>query len=429
MMVQGKAESISSWQKITYSSGNFSVNLMAQMFATYAVFYYVDQLGVRPAWISFAMVIHGIFNAVMNPLFGHISDRTHSRRGRRKPYILLGMLPLAAVFMLIWTPFAAGAPFLFWYFLVVVLLYDLLFVMVVLNWTALFPEMFVTLRERASASAWRQMLGILGMIVGVAIPPMIYSGMGWGNMGLLFGTVVLLFFGLSYIGSKERAEVKVVSFPMREAVGFTFKNKAFMTFVVGSFFVQFCFALLPAAIPFFTKYVLHREESQNTILLGTIFVVAIPLVYVWGKWIAKAGARRIALLATGLFALAMAPFIWIDKLWSAIAAAAGLGLVLAGLLVLLDVMLAEVIDEDERQTGERREGMYFGMNGFIVRFGVSLQAIVMGAALEWSGYAANAAAQPDSVATGIRWMLSGIPMLSLVLAWLCFYLYPLRKRT
>ncbi|GJM82859.1 hypothetical protein HMSSN139_53550 [Paenibacillus sp. HMSSN-139] len=90
-------------QKVAYSSGNLAVNLMSQAFATYLVYYYVDVLGVRPAWISLAMVFHGVLNAVLNPLFGHLSDRTRSRFGRRLPYIGFGLVPLAAAFALLWT--------------------------------------------------------------------------------------------------------------------------------------------------------------------------------------------------------------------------------------------------------------------------------------------------------------------------------------
>lgn len=164
-------------QKVAYSNGNFAINLMAQTFATYAVFFYVDVLGVRPGWIGLAMFIHGIFNAFMNPIFGYISDRTHSRWGRRLPYIVMGMIPLAAAFTMIWIPLVQGAS-LFWYFLITVLLYDIFFVVVVLNWTSLFPEMFTTLSERSFVSAWRQMFGLIGMILGVAIPPLLYTSIG-----------------------------------------------------------------------------------------------------------------------------------------------------------------------------------------------------------------------------------------------------------
>ncbi|WP_028612112.1 MFS transporter [Paenibacillus harenae] len=411
--------------KLAYSSGNLSVNLIAQAFASYIVFYYVDVLGVRPGLISAAMVIHGIVNAVLNPFFGHLSDRTKSRWGRRIPYMLFGMVPLAALFTAIWFPVGTGAA-LFWYFLTIVLLYDVLFVMVVLNYSALFPEMFTTIQERASVSSWRQMFGIVGMIIGVALPPLVYGNLGWGPMGAIFAGIALLFFILMVMSSKEKIVVQREDISFLQSLKFTFSNKAFVLFVLGSFFVQFTFAVLPAAIPFFTKYVLRAPEDSNSILLGAIFIAAIPCVYVWGRLVQKWGPRHTVMVAVSLYALAMLPFLAVTKVAIAALAAAGIGIGLAGLLVLLDVLLSEIIDEDERRTGVRREGMYFGMNGFIVRWGVSLQAVVLGVILEASGYVKDAL-QNETAVWGIRSMLSVIPFLALILALIFFYFYPIRQ--
>lgn len=422
-----KRENLPELQKVAYSSGNLAVNLMSQAFATYLVYYYVDVLGVRPAWISLAMVFHGVLNAVLNPLFGHLSDRTRTRFGRRIPYIGFGLIPLAAAFALLWTPPAAGNG-AFLYFLGTVMLYDALFVLVVLNYSALFPEMFQSVKDRAYVSSWRQMLGIVGMIVGVAIPPLLYSQIGWGAMGAVFAGVSAGFLALSLWGSRENPNAPRTTYRLTAAVGHTLGNRAFVLYVTGSFLVQFTFALLPAGIPFYTKYVLGQEESFNTLLLGAIFLTAIPCVFLWGRMTTRYGARRGILTATLCYAAALLPFGWITQAGGAIATAACVGLGLAGLLVLLDVMLSEVIDEDERRTGARREGMYFGMNGFIVRWGVSLQAACMGLILEASGYDAALNEQPASAAIGIRWMLSGIPAAVLLLALLFFYFYRLGKK-
>lgn len=417
------------WHKIAYSSGNFPVNLMAQMFATYVVFYYVDHLGVQPALIGLAMVIHGIFGAILNPLIGYISDNTRSRWGRRLPYITFGMIPLAAAFTMIWIPFGSGTN-LFWYFLIMVLLYDIFYILVVLNWTSLFPEMFTKLQDRTLVSSWRQMIGIIGMIVGVALPPIIYGQIGWAAMGILFGCLSLIFLAVSLFGSKEpkHSRPPAHSIPFLSSLRYTFTNKAFVTYVFGSFFVQLTFALLPAAIPFFTKYVLlNKDDAFNTILLGTIFVIAMPMVYVWGRIANKWGTRKTIMTAAALYMIALMPFAFVTGSVSSIIAAGFVGVCLAGLIVLLDVLIAEIVDDDETRTGERREGMYFGMNGFIMRWGVSLQAVIMSGILEGTGYNADLAVQPDATVFGIRMMLSGIPVVCLLFGILFYYFYPLGR--
>ncbi|GGG76836.1 MFS transporter [Paenibacillus radicis (ex Gao et al. 2016)] len=414
-------------RKIAYSSGNLSVNLIAQAFATYIVFYYVDVLGVRPYLITTAMVIHGIVNALLNPLFGYLSDRTKSRWGRRVPYMLFGMVPLAALFTAMWFPVGTGAA-LFWYFLIVILAYDILFVMVVLNYSALFPELFVTIKERAAVSSWRQMLGIIGMIVGVALPPLIYGKLGWGVMGVIFGAIALLFFIVMLAGSKEKGNASEATIGFWSALRYTFSNKAFVYYVIGSLLVQFTFALLPATIPFFAKYVLGAEDNGSTILLGSIFLVAIPCVYIWGRLVQRWGPRQTIIMAVICYMVALIPFLFVTTLAAAAVTAGLVGIGLAGLMVLLEIMLSEVIDEDEKRTRERREGMYFGMNGFIVRWGVSLQALTTGIVLEASHYVKDAVHQTDAAILGFRSMLSLIPIAALLLAVLFFTLYPIRKK-
>ncbi|MCY9514515.1 MFS transporter [Paenibacillus apiarius] len=411
-------------RKAAFTSGNLASNLMAQMFSAYIVYYYVDVLGVRPGLIGIAMVIHGIFGAILNPLFGYVSDRFRTRWGRRVPYISFGMIPLAAVFTLLWFPLSSGTG-LFWYFLFIVLLYDVLYVLVILNYSALFPEMFATMKERASASSWKQMFGIIGMIAGVAGPPLFYDRYGWETMGLMFGIAAALFMGVMVWGSRENEQAAPDTFGLWKAVRYTCSNRFFIIYVLGGFFVQLTFALLPAAIPFFTKYALHAEESANSILLGLVFVTAIPCVYAWARWTNRFGPRKTMLAAIACYAAALAPLLFVATPVAAYVTGAAIGFGLAGIIMLLEVLLAEVIDEDERRTGARREGIYFGMNGFTIRFGVSLQAVIMSLVLEQSGYAANAAAQPDAAIAGIRFMLAGIPILSLALAFICFYCYRL----
>ncbi|MBE3011972.1 MFS transporter [Microbispora sp. NEAU-D428] len=411
---------------LAYGAGNLSVNLISQAFATFATFYYIDHLGVAPNLIGVAMVVHGIVNALLNPLVGHVSDRTRTRWGRRVPYIAIGMAPLAAAFTMIWIPLVDGGTAGFWYFLIVVLIYDVLYVVVVLNYVALFPEMFTTIAERAVAVSWRQMFGIVGMIVGVAAAPLLYGTIGWAAMGVSFGIVSLAFFALSLRGSVERVRAGRESFGFATAVRYTLANRAFVTYVTGSFLLQLTFAVLQAGIPFFTKYALGEPESANSVILGAVFVTAIPMVYVWSRVTTRIGPRRATLAAIVVYGLALTPFLLIDGLVLAAAAGAAVGFGIAGMLVLLEILLAEVIDDDERRTGARREGMYFGMNGFIVRWSVSLQAVIISVVLTLSGYDEKAAVQPESVAAGVRLMLGVVPPAVLALAFCCFLLYPLR---
>jgi GPH family glycoside/pentoside/hexuronide:cation symporter len=411
-----------------YSLGNFSASILGQTVSTFAIYFYVDVMKVPTKMISIVMFCYGIWNAINDPLFGQISDTTRTRWGRRIPYIAGFTLPLCVAFALLWMPpYPAGAEksLFIWYF-VIMFLFDGLFTIVVLNWTALFPEMYPGLEDRARVSALRQVLGIIGLIFGVALPLIIAEKFGWRYMGILFGAMGMVTMFASLYGAKERPEfVGEKNLKIGEALKQTYINKSFMTYVIAAMLVQYTFVGLQAVIPFYTKYVLNATEFQKTLFLGALFVMAIPFAPLWAKIIAKLGTKKSMIYAAGYYAVCLLPFFVATNYIHAVIIAVFLSFGLAGLLVLLDIFIADVVDEDEVRTGVRREGMYFGVNGFMIRLGISMNAIVMGGVLDKFGYNPNLDVQPASALTGMKFLMTVVPISAMVLALLIFSHYPL----
>ncbi len=417
-------------QKIGYSAGSLAAAVSYQAFSTYIIFYYVDVLAVSARLVGLGMVLFSVWNAVNDPLLGQLSDRTRTRWGRRIPYVALGAIPFALVFWLLWVPpFRAEAgqlTALYTYFLAVILVFDGLFTVVALNWTALFPEMFPTLTERAEVSAWRQMFSILGLIVGIALPPLIYGSLGWSAMGLLLAMLTLAGLAAAVWASRERPEfVLDPPLPFAQALRETLRNRAFLAFLGASLFIQLCFVMLTASVPFYARYVLRIGDAETSLLLGAAFIVALPMVFVWSRVAVRVGPRVATMLAIGAFGVALIPF-WVARtLLHGILATSLLGIGLAGLIMLTELLIADVIDEDEVRTGVRREGIYFGINGFAIRLGISIQALVISGVLEWTGYQPGLAAQPATAIWGIRFLMGGVPLLALLLALASVWAYPL----
>ncbi|MDQ0649576.1 GPH family glycoside/pentoside/hexuronide:cation symporter [Microbacterium natoriense] len=419
-------------QSIAFGASGFPTQLMAQTFSAFVVYFYVTHLGVPPTWVAGAMIVHGVLNAALNPAVGALSDRIRTPWGRRIPWIGLGIVPLVVAFALVWMPPALSPGGMIVWFLVVVAVYDIAFVVVVLNISALFPEIFRTTEERARGNVPRQIFAILGMVLGTAGAPALYGWIGWPGMALALGGVCLVMLLWSFAGGMiERAVPEAASEAMswQSQLRFTFANRAFVPYVLGSLFVQTSIAVILAAIPFYVRYSLHAAEGDGSVLLAAIFVTAIPSILLWSAVVRRTSPRTAVLWSVAVFGVAVLGYLLPASVLAAALVGVAVGVGVGGLLQLLEVMLGQIIDEDAVRTGHRREGAFFGVNGFVVRGSVVLQAIVAAAVLTASGFdASRGDAQAETVDGGIRIMLAVVPLGFTALAWLCFWLYPIRTR-
>ncbi|MCZ7574165.1 MAG: MFS transporter [Ardenticatenaceae bacterium] len=416
-------------RKLAYSLGNLAASLTYNAFFTYVNFFYVDTLKLPACLFALGFTLYTLWNAINDPLAGALSDRTRTRWGRRVPYIALGSLPLAVFFALVWlAPFRGNDPRLFAYFLLIIFLYDGFYTFVTLNLVALFPEMYPSLDERAEVSGYRQVFGLVGLVLGIALPPILYGSFGWEAMGLIFGVVSAGCLYVSLWGSRERpAFQQDEPLRLKAALLGTLANRSFDSFVASYMLVQYAFSLIMAAIPFYAKYVLRLPEQNTSFLLLATILVAFPMLYVWGRAAIRWGTRAAMLGSMGVLAAALLPFLVVRDFRTALLATSAVGLGLGGLILLTDVLLADIVDEDELKTGVRREGMYFGMSGFLGRLSGVLQTQTINGILLYTGYNARLAvdAQPPAVLDGLRALVSLIPMVALGLGTVALLFYPL----
>lgn len=430
--------SIRPHHRLLYAAGSLGVALSYQAFSAYIQFLYIDILGVRAAWIGLVWALYGVWNAVNDPLSGYWSDRTRTRWGRRVPWMAGSLLPLTITFFLLWLP--GGAAWsevdLLFYFLLIVLSFDLCWTLFVMNWTSLFPEVASGEKERAGVSALREVFSIFGLLVGVALPPLL-AGADWsnrGSMAALLSAVTFVSLLLGLLGSKERPEFAAApSPPFRESLRLTLGNRDFRFFLGANLMIQYVFLAMASSIPFYAKYVLRIQgpatlggltldaEMQNSLLLAAAFLAALPGMALWWALARRYGAWP-ALRAACLLAAAIALYFFFPTTFAGgLLGTAVFGLALAGLLMLTNPLIADITDEDEVQNGARREGMFFGMNGLIIRFAFVIQGILTAVVFTLTGYVNPTPgvlypAQPDAALFGMRLLTGGAPAIALVIA-------------
>ncbi|SIS67946.1 MFS transporter [Alicyclobacillus vulcanalis] len=409
-------------RKTADAANQIAVNMLWQAFNAVAVYDYVAYHGVSAVQLSTGLIVYGVLNALFNLVAGHVSDRTRTRFGRRIPYVAIASVPYAVCFALLFSPPHLGETGLVAYFLGMTFLFDLSFTFTALNANALYPEMYPDPRDRAFVSALQQVFGIVGLIAGVALSKSFGQSLGWSRMAWLFAGVAIASLYVSLWGSFESKD-PAPPFSWGQALRETFRNRAFIWYVIASFLVQFTTTLFTTASSFYTTYVVRLSPLQNSIFLGGIFIVAMPVAFVWARAALRYSASRAAMAAIVLYACVEALLLVDRSPASVLVTGLLLGVPVAGFMVLLNMLLAEVIDLDARWTGRRREGMYLGVNGCIVRLGLSLQYAVMAVFFALSGYRAGASAQPPSAVEGFRILLGLVPAAFLAAAFVCMRVY------
>ena len=394
------------------------------------LFLYVDIKGLPAQWGATALVIYAIYNAINNLFIGYLSDRTKTRWGRRIPYLMFGGVPWAAAFALLWAPPFDGAEqpiSLLLYFIIGLMIFDAFGSAVETAYTALMPEMFKTYSERTSVAVRMNIMSTIGSIVGLALAPMLSSRLGYFEMGLIVAAMMATAVLIGLRGMVEDPQPAQTHSPIFwESVRSAVFNRSFLTVAVAQLMRSIATGILGTGMVFFVKYSLNTSEEQLSIPLATVFLVSALMLYPWRRFIANHfDARTTMMIAYVTMLITVIPMGLARNIWELTLAAVGFGIALSGLLLIGNVIISDVIDEDEIKTGQRREGIYFGLNTLFNTLSRVVAAVLFGVIATIYGYDSSLTIQPESVGTGFRVYMAFFPFVGALLAIIALWYYPL----
>lgn len=416
-----------------FALGMFAMMVPSQAFTSFYSYFYVEKLGLGIGLATLARTVFLIWDAVNNPLFGYWSDRTKTRYGRRRPWVM-GAIPLFIVFFILVfsPPEGLSQNGLFIWFLVTLVLFEAVATVLWVNYGALFPELFRGDRIRAKASAVEQGYQIVALLIATAITPMIYTAMNFSNMAILYGCIFGIFMVTWVVSVRELPEPNPKE-PLKLIPAFkeTMNNKKFWVFNISNSFAQTVNGLLSSMIPFYAKYVLHISEGQVSLLMASVFVSVIPMILVWYWIIRRMNGVKAWRLSLIVYSISVIPLWFGFNLISGICAGIAVGFGLAGFLVTPAMVSGRIIDEDAEKTGLRREGIYTAVAGFITRSSGLISALAFFVVGMIFGYESGENPGPSPELT-FRYLISFVPlcllMISVILSFAVKFNFPENRK-
>jgi GPH family glycoside/pentoside/hexuronide:cation symporter len=430
-------QKLSKWTKLIYGFGDVGFSMTSTIIAAYFPIFLTDVVGLTPAVVAIALFIGKSWDYINDPLVGYLSDRTRTRWGRRRPFLLFGAVPFAIVFAFLWfKPAFDSHTALVIFYTAMYILYDAILTFVSMPYFSLTPELTEDYDERTELTGYRMFFSILGGLISFVVPMMIIGQMSPGNagnvfqMGLIFGIASALPLLLVFFGTREKPYFTQLERPkLFESLKAALKNRPFVFSAVIYLFTWTSMAIIEANLLFYIKYVVQRE-NMSEIIMATIFVTAILSLPLW-DWISKKYNKRLAYIY-GIAFWAVVQILLITVTASSslvylltLCVLAGLGVGAAH--VLPWSIIPDAIEVDELETGERHEGMFYSLVTLASKVANSIAVPLALTVLDISGYIPNAAIQPQSTLTGIRLVVGPIPALLLVGGIVFAILYPLSR--
>lgn len=382
-------------------TGITAVQLFTQI---YLLKYYTEIVGLNSSLAGIALAISVIWDAISDPLMGRISDHTHTRFGRRRPYILIGGVLLSISVLLLFSPPQISSQLgKFSYLLSVYLLVNTAMTIISVPHIALGGELSFERNERTSVFGWRLFFSNIGMLIGMIVPAAILQSLGDETIkeniitsrtvaGEIVSIVILASSVITFWVTKGKDNIRTdreKQLPFFASFGSVLKNRMFLILLFAFVIATIGRTFNSAIALYYYEYRLGLKESQVVINILLPFFLVLMLSIGFWVWISKRIGKKIpafsGIFGLGLLTVIVYPLFPYGELRPPLIAAF-FGGIFAGSILIMDSILTDVVDYDEYKTGEKREGLYFGIWKMGVKFSQAFGIAITGFLLDIIGF-------------------------------------------
>jgi len=384
-----------------------------------------------------ALMVGKIWDGVVDPAIGYYSDRTVTRWGRRRPYLLIGAIATFLAMTLMFTnPKITSQTLLFIWAVVAYCLLCLAGSIINIPYSALTPELTSDYHERTALNGYRMTFAVVGTFIGAgtALPLLGLfkdQSTGYFALGVIYGLIAMGVTLITFFAVKEPALAANPSKSGGLKIYFqAFQNIPYLLILFPWVCNMMATTLMSGMLIYYFKYIYHAGDGTTLammLLLGST-MICIPVWVLLSRIIGKKYCYAIGMALIALVGILMFQFGHEQGPNFALILMAVAGIGLATTYVIPWSIVPDTVEYDYSKTGERREGIYYGIWTFASQLGQALAAFLMGIILDWFHYIPNQPDQAPDAVFGIRLLAGLIPAVIYLAGSLIILFYPIGEK-
>ncbi len=451
--------------KLAFGLGELGPAMAGSTMIFFLMVFLTDVAGLNPALAGSVLLVGKVWDAVNDPLIGWLADKTRSKWGRRLPWMLWSALPFALLFALQWwvPPYGlegeARQWALFFHFVAISLLFNTAYTALSLPYSTLLPELSHDYDERSRLAGFRMAASLAGSVGGLLLALAVFAALEgqspqvqFAIYGVVVAVVGLVSVGVCLVGiwrtavaadAARLAETKALAqasgrqsekLPLSRQLGIVFANRPFLLvcciYLCSWLALQFTATILP----YYVTSWMGLKKTDFQLVALVVQTTALLLIPLWGWATVRLGKKAVYFAGMAFWIVAQFGLLFLmpgqAALMFTLAILAGIGVSVCYLIP--NAMLPDVIELDEMETNQRREGIFFGFFVFLQKSALALGTFIVGQVLAAAGYisgveGAGEIAQPESALMAIRLSIGPLPMMALVLGLVACWFYPITK--
>jgi len=420
-------------EKVSYGFGNLAGNLLLTTANTFISFFYTDIAGIGVATVGFILLAGRILDGVADLTMGVIVDKTKTKYGKARPWLLWLAIPYAVSLILMFTAPNLSNNGKIAYAFITYIVAMLMFTGTATPYNVLSALISQDQNDRSQLSSSRSIFGFVGaLLLSVITMPLVKSfgdgKKGWIIVAIIYGIASAVLYFMCFKNTKERvaAPAEAASFSIKDGLKTLFKNKYWAILVV-SIIIIFISSGLGGVNVYYAQYVLGNSNLVGVIGTASFLPIivgsflAAPVLKKFGKRNTALGG--VILTIVGALIMAIAP----ANITVIIVGLVIKGLGSAGFLVAAFAMLGDTVEYGQWKNGIRIEGLTFAAEGFAEKVGTGLGGAVLGAILAFGGYIGGQATQSASAIFAMKVAFAYGPIITSVITAVLLYFYDLDK--